>query len=159
VTTDSIAYRINSATVEQVAQHLAQCDAYFVPILSGRVDLNVYAMKICSNAVRFEAWSDDLLVGLLAAYCNDPERRIAYITSVSILVDRTGKGIATRLLRCCVEYVKLHRLRRISLEVTRDHRPAIHLYEKCGFSVGETNGALITMNLDLEPWEAHEHQA
>jgi GNAT superfamily N-acetyltransferase/SAM-dependent methyltransferase len=150
VTTESIAYRVDTATVAQIALHLKQCDGHFIPTLSGRVDLNDYAMKIFGNAVRFEAWSDHVLVGLLAAYCNDRERRIAYITSVSILMDWTGKGIARRLLRRCVEYAKLQRLRRISLEVTSGHRSAIRLYEKCGFTAGETNGSMIKMNLDLE---------
>jgi ribosomal protein S18 acetylase RimI-like enzyme len=158
VTAESIAYLVNTATALQVALHLKQCDAYFVPTLSGRVDLNAYATKICGSAVRFEAWSNDVLVGLLAAYCNDRDQRVAYITSVSILEDRTGEGIATGLLRRCVEYVKLLRLRRISLEVARGHRSAIHLYEKCGFTVGETEGSMIQMNLDLENG-THEHQA
>jgi ribosomal protein S18 acetylase RimI-like enzyme len=150
VTTQAIAYRINTATVERIALHLKDCEARFVPILSGRVDVNAYAAKIGGNAVRFEAWSDDVLVGLLAAYCNDRERRVAYITSVSVLEQWSGGGIATRLLQRCVEYVKLQRLRRISLEVAGGHASAIHLYEKYGFTAGETNGSMIKMNLDLE---------
>jgi ribosomal protein S18 acetylase RimI-like enzyme len=159
VTADSISYRIDTASVERIAEHLTQCDAYFVPVLSSRVDLAEYALKIWTNAVRFEAWSDDVLVGLLATYCNDRERHTAYITSVSALKDWTGEGIATRLILCCVEYAKLRRFRRIGLEVAIGHRSAIHLYEKCGFSLGETSGSFIRMNLDVQTWEAHEHRA
>ena len=150
MTAAPIEYRVDTATAQQVALHLEQCDANFVPALSGRVDVHAYAAKICGNAVRFEAWSSDVLIGLLAAYCNDPERRVAYITSVSILADRAGEGIATRLLRRCIDYVKLQRLRRINLEVAGGHRSAIHLYEKSGFTVGETKGSMILMHLDLE---------
>jgi ribosomal protein S18 acetylase RimI-like enzyme len=159
VTAESITYLVNTATVERIAAHLAQCDAYFVPTLSSRVVLPDYALKIFSEAVRFEAWSGDVLVGLLAAYCNDPDRRVAYITNVSILAERTGEGIARRLLLRCIEHVRAHALRRISLEVASHHGSAIRLYEKCGFSMGEINGSFSKMNLDLERWEAHEHQA
>jgi ribosomal protein S18 acetylase RimI-like enzyme len=157
VTAASIAYRVDTATVELITAHLTQCDAYFVPVLSRRVALPDYASKICTHAVRFEAWSDDVLVGLLAVYCNDQERRDAYITSVSVLADRRGEGIATQLLRSCFDYAKLLGLRRIGLEVASDHRTAIHLYEKCGFSVGETSGSFVKMNFDLVAWGSHEH--
>jgi ribosomal protein S18 acetylase RimI-like enzyme len=159
VTPESIVHLLNIATVERLAEHLAKCDEYFVPPLSTRVAVPEYALKIWSNAVRFEAWSDDVLVGLLAAYCNDPERRLAYITSVSVLRDWTRAGVATRLLRRCVEYAKLQGLRRVSLEVTSDHLPAVRFYEACGFSTGETSGRFVKMNLDLEAREAHERPA
>jgi len=159
VSGELISYLIDTGTVERIAGHLAKCDAYFVPTLSSRVVLPDYALKICTDAVRFEAWSDDVLVGLVAAYCNDRERFHAYITSVSVLTEWTGGGVATRLLLNCVEYAKLHGLRRISLEVASGHASAIRLYEKCGFLVGETSGPFIKMNLDLETREAHEHQA
>ncbi|HME37350.1 MAG TPA: GNAT family N-acetyltransferase [Steroidobacteraceae bacterium] len=148
--TGTIEYRVDTASAAQVSLHLEQCDANFVPALSGRVDVNAYAAKICGNAVRFEAWSNHVLIGLLAAYCNDDERRVAFITSVSIVADRTGEGIATRLLRHCIDYVKLQRMRRISLEVAGGHRSAIQLYEKCGFTAGEAQGSMILMHLDLE---------
>jgi ribosomal protein S18 acetylase RimI-like enzyme len=149
MTAESTTYLTNQATLAEIAEHLASCDAHFVPMLSARIDIAVYAAKISDNAIRFEAWSDGSLVGLLAAYCNDPERRSAYITSVSIRSDRRGEGIATRLLHACVEYAKLHGLGQIGLEVAREHRTAIHLYQKCGFSLGARNGSFITMNLDL----------
>ena len=149
MTADLIAYRIDTATAELITAHLTLCDAYFVPALSRRVALPDYASKIWTHAIRFEAWSDDVLVGLLAVYCNDRERLDAYITSVSVLADRRGEGVATQLLRNCVDYAKLHGFRRIGLEVASDHRAAVRLYEKCGFSVGETSGSFVKMNLDL----------
>ena len=72
-----IAFRSSKATEAQIAEHLARCDADFVPPLSGRVEINDYAKKISIKAKRFEAWSGDILVGLVAAYCNHHEKRIA----------------------------------------------------------------------------------
>lgn len=109
--------------------------------------------------MRFEAWSGGTLVGLVAAYCNDREGQLAYVTSVSVLKAWAGKGIAARLLSRCVEHAKSSGMRRISLEVASDNAPAIRLYEKYGFAAGKATNAILTMNLSLVDEEEHEDQA
>lgn len=153
---EPVEYRLNQACVAEITEHLGCCDAYFVPPLSGRVDLNNYAAKIASQATRFEAWSDDRLVGLAAVYCNDQEQRIAYITSVSVLCAWTGCGIAVHLMRQCIEYAKALGMRQINLEVAGDNVPAIRLYEKSGFFAGRVNGAFVGMTLALNAGNEHE---
>jgi len=148
--TEHKAYRMNAASAAQIAAHLHSCDARFVPALSTRVDIAAYAQKIVDRAVRFEAWLDDALIGLVAVYANDPASRIAFITSVSVRDDWTGLGVGAHLMRDCVGYAKHHGLRKISLEVAVEQRSAIRLYEKHGFSRGEINGAFLDMHLDLE---------
>lgn len=147
---DVIAYRRDTASTQQIAQHLLLCDAHFVPTLSSRVHIGAYAEKITHRALRFEAWSDQSLVGLVAAYANDWVGRIAFITSVSVLSDWTGRGVGTQLVRDCVRYAKLIHFCRINLEVGVGQRVAIRLYEGCGFSAGEAHGALLGMHLGLE---------
>lgn len=142
-----------------IAEHLSSCDADFVPPLSGRIKISDYAQKIVSTAVRFEAWSGGTLIGLVAAYCNDREKRIAYITSVSVLREWAGKGIAARLMSQCAEYAKASGMRQISLEVASDNCPALKLYEKSGFVAGKMNGMFVVMNLYLKSGEEHEQQA
>ncbi len=134
-------YATNRAGAEEIGRHLRRCDAQFVPVLSGRVDIAPYAEKIAAHAMRFEAWAGDELIGLVAAYCNDAERRRSHITSVSVLEEYSGRGIASRLLRDCIEYAKLEGLAKISLEVAAEHRAAVRLYERCGFSAAGTDGA------------------
>src|SRR5882672_4187541 len=131
----TIGYLLNKASVAQIAEHLSRCDADFVPPLSGRVEIEGYARKIASKATRFEAWSRGTLVGLVAAYCNDREKRIAYITSVSVLREWTGMGIAADLMNRCAEYARASAMRQVSLEVAGDNSPAIKLYEESGFVV------------------------
>ena len=75
----------NRASAAEIDAHLRACDDSFAPALSRRVDIDAYASKIAARAERFEAWANDRLVGLLAAYCNDPERRVAFVTSVSVM--------------------------------------------------------------------------
>jgi ribosomal protein S18 acetylase RimI-like enzyme len=145
----TIAYSLNNASEVEIAEHLSRCDTEFQPILSGQVNLDTYAQKIASNATRFEAWSDGALVGLVAAYCNDNEKRIAYITSVSVLKAWTGNGIATYLLERCIQHAKTLVMREISLEVAKGNGNAINLYRKCGFIAGKDNSPLIVMTLFL----------
>ena len=146
----AVKYFSNKATNAEITGHLLRCDADFVPPLSDRVEIEGYSQKIASKATRFEAWSDDTLVGLVAAYCNDQEKCIAYITSVSVLKEWTGKGIAARLMSQCVEHAKASGMRQISLEVAGDNIPAIKLYEKSGFVAGKANTPFVSMNLNLK---------
>lgn len=147
---EAIEFGLNKASEAQIAEHFVRCDADFVPPLSGRVEIRDYAQKVAGKATRFEAWSGGTLVGLVAAYCNDQEKRIAYLTSVSVLKAWTGKDIAACLMNQCIEHAKASGMRQISLEVASDNAPAIKLYEKSGFVAGKVNAPFVTMNLYLK---------
>jgi len=127
-----------------------QCDVNFVPQLSGRVDLNEYGAKIFNNAIRFEAWSGDILIGLIAVYCNDLQHRRAYVTTVSVLTDSMGKGVASRLMSECIAYVTALDFQCLELEVNQHNRDAISLYEKKGFVTDQVDGSSITMRLEIK---------
>ena len=154
----SIAYLLNKASVAQIAEHLWRCDADFAPALSSRVDINEYAKKIGSKATIFEAWSGGTLVGLVAAYCNDREKRLAYITNVSVLRQWAGNGIATRLIGLCAEHALASGMRQVKLEVARDDSRAIKLYEKCGFVTGQVEVLFVKMSLILKHGEDNQKQ-
>lgn len=152
----TVEYLRNKASAVELAEHLSRCDAAFVPPLSSRVEIIDYAQKIANKATRFEAWLGGTLVGLVAVYCNDQEKRIAYITSVSVLREWTGKGIAARLVGQCVEHAKASGMQRISLEVASDNTHAIKLYEKSGFVVGKVKAPFVSMNLYLPSGAGYE---
>lgn len=145
----NIEFGLNKASEAQIAGHLSRCDADFVPRLSDRVEIAEYAEKIVGKAMRFEAWSGKELVGLVAVYCNDQEKRIAYITSVSVLREWSGMGIAVSLMQQCIEHAKTFGMQQISLVVAGNNAPAIKLYEKSGFVEGKSNTLFITMELNL----------
>jgi GNAT superfamily N-acetyltransferase len=152
----AVEYLSNKASGAEITQHLSRCDADFIPPLSGRVEIIDYAQKIASKATRFEAWSGGTLIGLVAAYCNDQEKRIVYITSVSLLREWTGKGIAARLINQCIEHARGMGFRQIGLEVASSNTPAIKLYEKYGFIAGKATPPFISMDLHLKSGEEHE---
>ena len=139
--------RRNVATAAAIADHLRACNSSFVPPLGARVEIEDYAAKLVARAERFEAWSNDRLVGLLAAYCNDPERKLAFVTSVSVLPAWYGQGVASRLLRACIEQVRHGRFERIELEVDARNSAATLLYEKHGFAVTCTRDQKQTLQL------------
>ena len=149
----AVEYLLNRATTAQLADHLLCCDGDFVPPLSGRININDYAIKIASMATRFEAWSTGELVGMVAAYCNDKTTRVAHITSVSVLKGWKGKGIAQTLIHKCLEHAKTAGMRQVGLEVATGNLPAIKLYERNGFVVSQTDGPLIHMKLHLRSGE------
>lgn len=123
----------NRATVDEVALHLRQCALAFVPPLGSRVDITVYAEKLVRQAVRFEAWSSNDLVGLVATYFNNKSELIAFVSSVSVLPSHQGLGIASSLLAQCLECAKTGGFRYLELEVDGSNLNAINLYLKMGF--------------------------
>lgn len=140
----------NEADVAQVATHLRECDALFVPPLNGRVDLDGYADKLVTLGMRFEAWSGDGLVGLVAVYCNASDRHTAFITSVSVLPRWQGQGIAVRLLEQCIAHVRARGFARIELDVDAENLAALSLYEKMGFVTGDASRRPLQMTLHWE---------
>jgi len=152
----SVKYSLNRASEQEIAKHLLHCDMYFLPPLSARVEIKDYAKKIQGNATRFEAWLDGRLVGLVAAYCNDQKNFITYITSVSVLRETTGKGIAACLMKRCIEHAKSLGMKQICLEVACDNAAAIGLYKKLNFILEKANEPLVSMNLYLKNGDEHE---
>lgn len=153
---ETIAFRLNTASATEMVAHLTHCDLNFVPPLSSRVEISAYAAKIASSAIRCEAWSQDSLIGLVAAYCNDQNSRIGYITSVSVSSEWTGKGIATRLMQQCIAQAALSGMSLIKLEVARDNTQAISLYKKLGFCIDQATTPSLTMTLHMNGKEQHE---
>ena len=147
---NEITYTINKTTEFEIVNHLSACDADFIKDLVARINISEYGNKIYTRAVRFEAWADNILVGLVAAYCNDNINRIAYITSVSVLGLWQGNGIAAQLIQRCIEHVERLEMGSISLEVARENVPAIGLYTKNGFVDVESGGAFVKMNLLID---------
>lgn len=144
-----ITYKINHATHQDIVAHLTECSALFIPPLEHRTDINTYASKIENLADTIEAWVKDDLVGLIAVYCNDLDGRQAYITSVSVKEQFAGMGVASKLLKMCIQHVKEADFVKIDLDVHEKNDQAIILYEKRGFKPIMTNNSIISMRYDI----------
>ena len=147
----TIKYKIQSASEENICQHLFACNHNFIPPLESVVNIKNYSAKIKDNGITVEAWSGSRLVGMIAVYLNDFESRMGYITNVSVMSDYSGQGIASRLLNNCIELVKERSFNSILLEVNEKNKSAVGLYVKFNFrKVSEPSKEnFIKMKLDL----------
>lgn len=142
-------FRVNTASEVEIQNHLTLCDANFIPPLSDRIEISSYSHKILTKANRFEIWIDSTLVGLVAAYSNDNERQIAYVTSVSILSTWQGKGLARKLMQKCIEHAKLQGFREVELEINSGNDAAIKLYESIGFVSKSATSRAVIMHMNI----------
>jgi ribosomal protein S18 acetylase RimI-like enzyme len=126
---------VNRASVAQLAQHLRLCDQFFVPPLSERVALMEYSTKLYEKAERFEAWVDTTLVGLLAGYYDAESSMVAFITSVSVLKEWQGRGVASVLVERSIAHAQHLGFGFIELQVALQNDLAVRLYQRHGFRV------------------------
>ncbi len=138
-----------TATITDLLSHFEGCDENFINQLRQRVNLPDYAKKIFKNAVTFEAWDKKNLVALIAAYFNDIANHYGYITDVSVVKRYEGKGIASELIKSCIEYARKNNFVEIRLEVSDDNFDAIKLYNKFNFLVYENKDNQLLMKLKL----------
>ncbi len=129
---DNIEFKYNSATFNDILQHLKSCNNQFVPPLNTRISLEEYSLKIFEKAIKFEIWNNTKLIGLLAAYKND-ESKTLFITNVSVEENYTGKGFSNNLLEKAIAYCENFELKNIKLEVNKNNTKAISLYNKFNF--------------------------
>lgn len=147
---EKIEFSIDKSSELEIAEHLEKCAKEFIPPLNMRVNIVKYANKIYAYANRFEAWGNGSLIGLLAIYCNDKTRAMAYITSVSILKEWCRLGIASHLMKSGIQHVREMGFRSIELEVDSNNKGAIRLYSDMGFEKYSTQEACIMMRLTFD---------
>jgi ribosomal protein S18 acetylase RimI-like enzyme len=143
-------FSLDEASCSDLKRHLRACDPTFMPPLSERLDIGEYSAKLAANATRFEAWADHELIGLIAAYCNAADKHVAYITSVSVLSQQQGKGIAADLFERCIVYIRNIGFKCIELEVNSGNNAAVGLYARFGFKSTRITDNLMTMTIDLQ---------
>ena len=145
----SIKYVQGKTSEEFIFFHLNQCSADFIPPLDTKVNIQEYAAKIFEKAVTFEAWDDNVMVGLVAAYFDDVTDRIGYITNVSTIREYRRKGIAGNLLNQCIDHAKKNNFHSICLEVSALNSSAVLIYIKIGFQIKEDRDKLLIMKYEI----------
>ncbi len=141
---------VDTATFDDIVAHLLRCDAGFQPRLSERVRIQDYAAQIRARAVTFEAWSGATLVGLVAAYLNDPNGKEGFVTNVSVDPENRGLGIGDALMRRFIQQARRLGFKRLRLEVGIDNGKAIALYRRHGFGDETANGGVLAMARELK---------
>ena len=125
--------QINTAKYDSLVEHLTSCSSSFDPPLDTYVDIGIYAKKIFTFAVTFEAIHKDKLIGLAAVYYNDQDSKTGYLTNLSLLKDYHGKGIASKLMHEAIKCGKENGFINLDLKVKISNDHAVAFYEKLGF--------------------------
>lgn len=141
---------LNNSGAASVESHLRECDDRFSPRLSARVDLVDYARKLASLADRLEVWRGSRLVGLVAAYLNNQETRQGFVSSVSVCLDAERRGVASELMRKCVQLAREKGCESLGLEVGGGDQRTQDFYLKHGFALsGKGRSGFLRMELKL----------
>lgn len=138
----------NQAAIADVRDHLLACEAGFTPPLATRVVIDDYAAKLIAQAERCEAWAGPDLIGLVAVYCNAPDRLEAFVTSVSVVPGWTRRGLGRRLLEAAIARVRCLGFHRLALSVHRG-AGALRLYEALGFAIAAETEETLHLVLPL----------
>jgi len=148
----TLTFTMGRSDLACVLGHLQAHDHAFQPPLSSRVPLADYARKLVDHALRLEAWADDDLIGLVAVYCNAPDRDTAFVSNVSVLASHAGQGIARRLMQSAITHVQERGFCNLRLEVDPRATAALRLYLALGFQPADdvANGSVL-MTLSLTP--------
>jgi ribosomal protein S18 acetylase RimI-like enzyme len=140
----NIEYRVNTAQFDHIVEHLNISAPGFIPPLDTYINIEQYAKKIRANAVTFEAWHENKLVGLAAVYYNDMDSKIGFCTNLSILKNYQRISIGSRLINDAINYGIEHGFTKLNLEAKIVNEKAIGFYEKTGFvQVGINNDCYI----------------
>lgn len=125
-------YKIKTATLEEIYNHLQNCDSEFIYQLNFKVNIKDYSEKIYLNSLTFECWNNNILAGILCAYFN--KNGEVFVTNLSVLPHYYRKNIASNLVKNCIDHAKKRQFNKICLEVDINNHKAIKLYRKYNFS-------------------------
>ena len=128
-------------------EFLIRIDMDFCPPLSRKVVLADYVCKIQSKAELIMEWSGKELAGLTVLYCNDSDRRFAYIPLVGVSSFCRGKGVASKMLQLSIQVASIRGFR--ILGIHSNNPIAIHLYKKLGFEEISREGDRIYLELEI----------
>ena len=144
-----IKYNITQLSAPDIYDYLKNNENLFVPPFSGRLDLKSYSKKLHKYAVHFCAFDYNRLVGLIACYFNDPTKKIAFISSGSVVKEFQKMGIFSALLSLVRNYGVLNQFNNLQLEVFSENQNAIRIFQKLGFEDFDRKNQIITMELKI----------
>ena len=119
---------------------MRKCDHAFSTIFFGQKSWIDTFEKIDQKAefycaYKFDEKAGKMPLGYIAFYVNDCEKKIAYITMISILGNAQRQHIGSKLMKLCLERSKECGMKAVRLEVKKENRNAILFYEYWGYEI------------------------
>lgn len=119
--------------IDKICIFLALINNEYNPPLDTKVELRQYAEKILNNAILLVEMIDENVVGMVVLYCNDENTKKAYIPLVGVLPTYQHRGIASKLMKEAIAFVRVQGYKLIGIH--SNNMVAVHLYSKLGFTV------------------------
>lgn len=119
--------------IDKIYIFLAHINNEYNPPLDTKVELRQYAEKILNNAILLVEMIDEDVVGMVVLYCNDENTKKAYIPLVGVLPTYQHRGIASKLMKEAIAFVRVQGYKLIGIH--SNNMVAVHLYSKLGFTV------------------------
>lgn len=141
-----LVYTFNRSSQFELFEFLKGNDDAFYPLFSQSVNLDEYSLKLHNKADRYECWSGDELIGLLAVYTNQ-ETNTAYIPYLCVTHKMSSLGIAHKLLSHFLESTNAFK---VILECRRNNERAFAFYLKNGFVISDVAQEKYQMILHLK---------
>ncbi len=99
------------------------------------------------------AFIDDEPVGMIGLLQDTEfDKKQAYIVSFWVSPVHRQKGIGKKLIQHLQEIALSREIKKISLHVTVTQKPAIHVYESCGFKIVDTLKEATKLDQHLMEW-------
>lgn len=111
---------------------IAACDGAFPNPVRERPIYRTLLHKIHTFGIFFAAY-DPQPVGYAAMYANDRQTRTAFMTLLAVKPASQGAGIGRKLMEQCLRTAAGTGMEWVRLEVNKENRRGIALYEAYGF--------------------------
>ena len=112
---------------------LKNIDKMFPIALSYRISLESLAEKTICNGNVLCCYIDGDFAGQIAFYCNDLETKEGYFSTLAVLPQFQGRGIAKALLKEAVEECRKSGMKTVRLYTHSNNATAIKMYNSFGF--------------------------
>lgn len=112
---------------------LERVDSLFPTPLSAKESLQVLAQKLLKYGTLCPKFDNGQMVGLVAGYTENTVNNLGYISVVSVLPEKQGEGIASRLVLEFLSIAKEKGLEGVNLYCDSRNEHALKMYDKLGF--------------------------
>jgi ribosomal protein S18 acetylase RimI-like enzyme len=131
---------------ERIRLFLLEVDSDFIPVLSERVDIKMYAKKLAERAENLFVVVRGENVASCSVYCNED---IAFISSFAVKKKYWMQHIGSKMMGAVKKHAVSCGCSKIRLEVGAFNCTAKLFYENCGFLETEHHTDWIIMELVL----------
>lgn len=112
---------------------LNEINYYFVPSISTKTDLDIYAAKLASNANTLLMMEGNTRLGILVYYANSESKDFAFITLFLVWPQYVKNKIGKDLMISFIKQMKELGIKKIELEVHSENIKALEFYYKNNF--------------------------